>query len=334
MTDIYRDVIRDPAAWTPATLGGKAAITRTLTKEEIDALRQAIDGSGDRSPQAATREDFSAPAIAALAEDIRGRVMDGKCLTVVAGLDPAEFGPEALERVFWGLGLHFGVPAVQSRSGDMLGRVEQDASDPVQRGYRGQTELSMHTDSYEFVGLHCIRRAASGGESALSSALSIHNEIFRQRPDLLDPLYQGYYMAIPEARESAQPVTAQKVPVFCNVNGTVSCMYAGSFYRYAAEMRGEALPEAFAEALELFASLANSDDLALRTLLEPGEMVLWHNFVNLHSRTAFENDEEHRRLLLRLWLDVPQGRPVIPEFHIRADTYKRVYEQHRDEERA
>jgi len=63
-------------------------------------------------------------------------------------------------------------------------------------------------------------------------------------------------------------------------------------------------------------------------MLEPGEMVLWHNFTNLHSRTEFENDATHRRLLLRLWLDVPEGRPVAPVFHARADTYKRVYEQY------
>jgi hypothetical protein len=97
----------------------------------------------------------------------------------------------------------------------------------------------------------------------------------------------------------------------------------------AAEKMGVALPGNLREALAYVAETAERDDLALRFMLEPGEFVLWHNFLNLHSRTEFENDATHRRLLLRLWLNVPNGRPVVPELYERGATYDRVYQEHR-----
>lgn len=55
--------------------------------------------------------------------------------------------------------------------------------------------------------------------------------------------------------------------------------------------------------------------------------LLWHNFTNLHSRTEFDNDRRHERLLLRLWLSVPDGRPFVPTFRARGRAYDRVYEE-------
>src|SRR5690606_16268931 len=217
-------------------------------------------------------------------------IMHGRGVVLLAGLDPARYDEEQLERIYWALGTHLGNAAVQSHSGDRLGRVEQDDKDPVSRGYRSSGELVMHTDSDELIGLQCIRRAAHGGQSALVSSLAIHNAILHERPDLLEPLYEGYYLAIPEARLGSQPITEEKVPVFCYVDGKVSCMVAGSFMREAARLRGEPLPDKLAEALAYFSRTAERDDLALRFMLAPGEILLWHNFTNLHSRTEFDND--------------------------------------------
>ncbi len=53
--------------------------------------------------------------------------------------------------------------------------------------------------------------------------------------------------------------------------------------------------------------------------LEPGEIAFWHNFTVMHSRTAFQDSDEKRRLLLRLWLHVEDGaRPMAEEIRERA----------------
>ena len=329
MTPIHDTPINHPAAWTSAALGGKQSITRALTADELAAFDTFLGATRHLAPQQVTRAEVTQPAIVQLAAALHDELMHGRGVMLLSGLAPARYSHDAMERIYWALGTHLGTPAVQSRSGDKLGRVEQDPNDPVARGYRSSGELVMHTDSYEIVGLMCIRQARQGGQSALVSSLAIHNEILRQRPDLLPALYEGFVMAIPEAQTSSQPLTATAIPVFSNVDDKVSCMYAASFMRGAAKRLGIALPAALEEALQFFSQTAEREDLAMRFMLAPGEMVIWHNFTNLHSRTDYVDDPAHKRLLLRLWLKAYAPRPAAPQFQERARVYDRVYEEYR-----
>ncbi len=329
MTSIYRDLITHPSAWTSAALGGKAAITRALTKDEIQAFDTLLNRTRHLAPQAVTQSDFDHPAVAALISELRQVVMEGRGIILVSGLDPARYAPEDLERIYWGIGTHLGIAAVQSHAGDRLGRVEQDDSNAVSRGYRSSSELHMHTDAYEMVGLMCIRQGASGGQSALVSSLALHNEIVKTHPEYLEALYGGFHMALSEAQLSSKQVTDERIPVYCYVDNKVSCIYSGRFMHDAAAKMGVDLPGNLREALAFMAKTAQRDDLALRFMLEPGEFLLWHNFLNLHSRTEFENDANHKRLLLRLWLNVPDGRPVAKELYARGQTYDRIFQEHR-----
>jgi hypothetical protein len=49
---------------------------------------------------------------------------------------------------------------------------------------------------------------------------------------------------------------------------------------------------------------------------QPGDILLLNNWVTLHRRTAFEDDDDpaKRRHLLRLWLAMPNSRPISPLF--------------------
>lgn len=328
MTPVFDRRIDHPAAWTAAGLGSREALARHLTTAELAAFDTLVARTRSRPPQALEREEVTEPELVALFAELRERIMNGRGVVLVTGLDASRLDADALERALWAIGTHLGVAAVQSRDGDRLGRVERDDTDPVTRGYRSAGELSMHTDSYEVLGLMCVRQAARGGVSALVSSLAIHNVLLAERPDLLPPLYAGYRMAIPEARLGSEPVTQQSIPVFCNVDGTVSCMFAAGFMREAARLRGEPLPPGLDEALRVFMEIANREDLALRFTLEPGEIALMHDFTTLHSRTEFENDATHKRLLLRLWLSVPDGRRFVPEFHVRGRAYDKVYSEY------
>jgi len=328
MTSICREQITHPSAWTSADLGGKSAITRNLSTDEIRAFDEVLARTRHLAPQAVSRSDFDHPTVCGLVAELRHVVMEGRGLILVSGLDPARYSPEDLERIYWGIGTHLGIPAVQSHAGDRLGRVEEDDGNALSRGYRSSSELHMHTDAYEMVGLMCIQKGATGGQSALVSSLAIHNEIVKTHPEYLDALYSGFHMALSEAQLSSKQVTDERIPVFCFVDNKVSCIYSGRFKHDAATKMGVDLPGNLREALAFIAKTAERDDLALRFMLEPGEFVLWHNFLNLHSRTRFENDATHKRLLLRLWLNVPDGRPVVKELYARGATYDRIFREH------
>lgn len=327
MTPVHDKLIDHPSAWTSRELGGKQALMLRLDAAQLDAIDVLLQRTRHRQPQDVTREEFDHPAVNALMRQVREIIFRGRGLVIIGGVTPQRYSESDFERIYWGFGTHLGSAAVQSVMGDRLGYVQNKPDDPVNRGYRSLSEMDMHSDSYEIVGLMCVRPAKSGGYSGMVSSLAVHNEILRTRPELLAPLYRGFHYASDEARTSAKPVTDETVPVFSCVDGLVSCTFDGGHLRNAAARLGKPLPDDFAEAIGYFGEVAKRDDLAMSFLLEPGEMMLWHNFTNLHCRTGFEDFPDRRRLLLRLWLTVPDGRPLHPNVLVRARTYERLYRE-------
>jgi len=93
----------------------------------------------------------------------------------------------------------------------------------------------------------------------------------------------------------------------------------------AAKRLGMELPPALVAAMNWFDLQAMRADLGATFVLQPGEVLFWHNWTCLHARTAFRDSPGAKRLLLRLWLNVPDGRPVHPEIAERA---RRIDEDH------
>jgi len=322
----FQHEIKSAAAWTHREIGD-AGLTYRLTQAQLAAFDTLLARTRHLKPQLITRAEFDHPEVDALTAWLDDTIRHGRGAVLLSGLTRETHSEEDMERIFWGIGTHLGDAATQSMLGDRLGHVQHVKDDPVARGYRSNEELTPHTDSYRMVGLMCLQRAETGGRSRIVSGLAIHNEILATRPDLLEPLYEGYYYAIAEARFSAQPVTDFKIPLFCCIDGTVSCGYSRQFIERAAELRGEPLPTKLVEALDYFDRLAESDELSLHFMLRPGDMMLWHNFQMLHARDAYQDSPEHTRHLLRLWLRIENDRPIAAEILERANIYERIYRE-------
>jgi hypothetical protein len=317
MTAIHDEPITHPMAWTVAGIGGRAGLTRVLTEPEHDALDALLAQTRGMPKLAVTRRDFDHPAVNRLMDEARSAIMDGRGAIVLSAYALGRHSLEDYERIYWGLGTHLGVGAVQSAKGDRIGHVRNAPNEP-QRGYTSSVELRPHTDFHEIMSLGGVTSAAEGGVSGIVSSLAVHNVIQRERPDLLKPLYEGYYYGMQPQARSAVPLSASKVPVFSVEAGKVSCMCNTYFMRVAAELRGEALPADLQEALAFFSEVSQRPEILLQFTLEPGEMLFWNNFTQMHARTEFRDTPEHTRLLLRLWLNVPDGRTVVPEIAERA----------------
>jgi hypothetical protein len=98
-------------------------------------------------------------------------------------------------------------------------------------------------------------------------------------------------------------------------DGQLSARYVRSYLTGAMdEMKVEDVR--LIEALDLFDRTA--DELALKFVIQPGEVSLINNMTVLHSRSAFEDwpDGTRKRLLLRLWLTHRGFRSVPAEFRI------------------
>jgi hypothetical protein len=319
--------IAHPSAWTSEAIGGVEGLARYLSPAQTAALGRLAEAVADKPIETITRADAADPEIVALMRAIQFEIMAGKGAVVLRGLDITGMSEAVFARLYWALGTHLGEAAVQSARRDRIGRVERVADNPAGRGYQADIELGSHCDFHELLSLASYRRAKSGGVSGLVSALAIHDEIARLRPDLLAALYRGF----PHVCADIGDLTDHDVPVYCAVDGVISCYYHVLFLVNAARETGREIPADLREGLQMIATLGEREDLKASFLMEPGEIVFWHNFVNFHSRTAFINEGDQRRLLFRLWLHTRpgEGRPMAPDFVARARMMDAVHEQGR-----
>ena len=313
MTEIFRAIIPPPAAWTSAELGGKAALVREAGPEAIRALDDMALRLRGRALPSITRADTGHPGLDRLLEQVRADVMDGRGVSILRGPEPGRYDPGDYERLYWALGTHLGRGVVQSFFGDWVARVERNPDLPW-RGTTTDMELRPHTDFHEVMSLAAMSLPVSGGVSGFVSSLAVHNEIFQERPDLLGTLYEGWYNVSVLKREGSP----RKTPIFSCRAGKVSCFYNRVFLQKP-EDSPEPFPEALSEAMRLMDEVASRPEVRADFTLEPGEIAFWHNFTVMHSRTAFQDSETRRRLLLRLWLHVDEaGRPMADEIRERA----------------
>ena len=305
MTQQHYAPVDDPAGWTAAQIGGREGFTHRLSGAQLDAIDALVEKTSGKLPHEITSADFSSPEVDALMAAARWQLLHGAGAVILSGIDAGRYDLAGHERLYWGLGTHIGTGVEQSPRHDFIAHVQREEGGPP-RGYTTDMELRSHTDFHEVLSLYSLRTSASGGESGAVSLLAIHNVMARERPDLLAALYEGYYV---DWHTRAEPLE-EKLPFFWTIDGKTSGFNNRVFMRYAREP--ERLPAKLREALACYDEIALRPELRADFLLRPGEMFFWHNFLVLHSRQQFHDTPEHRRLLLRLWLNVPGGRPLHP----------------------
>jgi len=180
--------------------------------------------------------------------------------------------------------------------------------------------LSPHTDLCDLVGLACLRNAKSGGVSRLTSALTVHNVMLEEYPEALERLYRGYvFHRRGEEKPGDLPHTPYRVPAYSNTEGKVSARYVRTYVEAGEAAAGRPMGDAELAVLDHFEEVTKRPELMLEFTMQPGEIYFINNYTILHARTAFDDgdaEEDRRRHLLRLWLEVPEMRPVHP--HIKS----------------
>jgi alpha-ketoglutarate-dependent taurine dioxygenase len=164
--------------------------------------------------------------------------------------------------------------------------------------------IRWHTDGYynppalriRAMLLHCVRDAASGGDTALLDHELAYLLLRDDDPALVRALMQPDALVIPARTDEegvARPAAAG--PVFAIEPGT------GDLHmRYTARTRSVAWKDDAATAAassRLLAILDGDSGCVLRTRLAPGMGLVCNNV--LHERSAFEDDPARPRLLYR-----------------------------------
>jgi alpha-ketoglutarate-dependent taurine dioxygenase len=246
-------------------------------------------------------------------------VRAGKGIVLIRGL-PLDRGLEAFVEAVCEVGVHFGDRLSQNAQGELVGHVvDATAEDATPRMYRSNLELRPHSDITAMIALACWHKAQSGGASVVVSGVTVHDEMRRRAPELLEPLYRGYhYHRLGEEGPDEEPATPYRVPVFANRNGALSVRYQRAGIAAGHRERGVPLTERDIAAFDLFDEIAKAPENRLSFYLERGEMMVVNNYTVMHARTAFTNypEPERQRRLVRLWLDAPGFRDVPAEFNL------------------
>jgi hypothetical protein len=315
--------IEGPSAWFAADMRARAAEwTCRLSPTEVAEIETALRAVQARGLDIAeiTREDFPLPTLGPVLDRLRADVLDGRGFVLLRGV-PVEDRPIAESAaIYWGIGAYFGSARSQNAKGHLLGHVYDlggsSATDPTIRSYATSERQNFHIDRCDVVALLCLRRAKSGGLSAIASSMAVHNVMLARRPDLLDRLYRP----LPVDRRGEVPegkAPFYLAPVFNPHAGTLSVLYSrlhiGSSQRFPEARR---LSPEDIEALDMLGALAGDPELCLDMNFMPGDIQFLHNHTILHARTGYEDwpEAERKRHLLRLWLAPPGARALPPVF--------------------
>lgn len=328
MTD--RNIINSPAAWRGAELEASGAWRRTLSPREIAALERATHSARNLPFQGLPATAFPVPELTPLFAWMAEQLEDGPGVVRLSGLPVEGMERDALKRLFWGFCVNLGTPLHQNSTGEILAEVKDETGQglaltpttgpgPVTSARtisRSAGALRFHTDKCDLLALLCVSNGISGGISKIASSVTMHNEIARRRPDLLETLYQPFWRMRPTDEEGSRLDRVFAMPVFARAaDGSFTSQYSRTYVNQAQE--DPAVPRltpAQNEAMDLMAEIA--EEVCLHAPFEPGDMQFLTQHVTYHGRTAFSDDRTNgaERVLLRIWLAAPFTR-LLPEGH-------------------
>ncbi len=261
------------------------------------------------------RKNFPLAGLGPRVEELAEQLVEGIGFALLRRLPVERYTVEQAAIMFYGVGAHLGSARMQNAKGHVLGHVrdlDMHSDAPDVRIYQTNERQTFHTDSSDVVGLLCLKKAKKGGDSLLVSAITIYNEMLETRPDLakllFDPIATDRRGEIPDGM---QPFFS--IPVLTWDHDFLTVMYQRQYIDSAQRFENamQLTPEHI-DALDLFDNLANDTRLNLSMQLEPGDLQFVYNHGLLHDRTGFEDwpEIEDRRHLLRLWLSMPNDRPL------------------------
>lgn len=319
--DLMNAPFNIPPAWRGAELFERDDWLHTLEEREVAELESAVDRAvaSEVTFEEISPEGFVLPGLARVLSRIQDSLERGSGAALIRGLPMERFQGERARFLFWGLAQHMGTPLSQSADGARLFSVRDErlgAEDRRTRGPNTRKRLSFHTDRCDVIGFLCLRQAKAGGENSVVSSVSLFNALLSRQPRLVDVLRQPFVYKRHNV-DGGNELSFCEQPIFSVFEGH----FAANFLRVLIE-RADAEPDLpdltplQREALDALEELAEDPALHVSFRQEPGDILFLNNWVTFHRRAEFVDYEDpaRRRELLRVWLAVPNSRPLASAF--------------------
>jgi hypothetical protein len=309
------------ADWTSADVADPQAWTHRLTDDEIAELEAALAVARSRTDEVldVRKDDFPLPTLGPVLAAIADGLINGRGFHRISALPVERVGFDDASWMYWGIGLHLGVPWPQNVKGHLLGDVKDQGKrpdDPTARGNElGGVAQAFHSDGSDLVGLMCLDPGVSGGESLVSNAVGAYNRLVASAPELAAVLFDGLpYDFRGEQRDGGSPF--YHVPVFSEHGGRLFVRYIRPYIE-ASQRHDDAprLSDAQRAAMDAYDTFIYDADNRVEMIFEAGDMQFVNNYHVLHGRKAYVDDVDAGRVrwLKRLWLATeilgPEDRP-------------------------
>lgn len=286
---------------------------------ELDAAMRHALATGDELLDI-DREAFPLPTLSARLKEVERELIEGRGFALLRGVPRERYTQEEMETIYWGVGMHLGRPWPQNKKGHLLGDVRDQGKTGSESNSRGNEiggalPFPYHSDGSDLVGLMCLQKAKSGGLSTVANAVSIHNDLVREAPELAAELYSP----LPYDFRGEQPEGGRKwytMPAFTEFKGRLFVRYIRPYILFS--QRHEDAPrirEKQEEAMQRVDAMTQDPRYNVFMDFEPGDMQFVNNYHVLHARTTYVDDPATGRVrhLKRLWLetDVLDDRPPL-----------------------
>lgn len=310
-----RSYAASPAVWRGVELFERPDWPITLTDGELDDVQALAHARPDAEVCEPPTPDPAPTQLAARLVQVRAALERGSGVVLIRGLPFARWGEALATRAFVSLAERLGTPVSQSATGERLFHVRDHgyaADDPRFRGPASRKRLSFHTDRCDVIAFACLQPALTGGDNFIVSSVALYEELRTREPEALRVLCEPFpYLRHTVDMGNARPFCL--LPVFSDTEGH----FAAHFLRVLIDRADQAphaptLTAAQRVALDMLETVAEDPALHVRLRLEPGDVLLLNNWTTLHRRSAFTDASaaDARRHLLRIWLSMPDSRPI------------------------
>ena len=317
----HMEPITDASAWTGEDLERDQSWRFSLTHQQQDDLDKALQQVKKRGLQFAeiVQDDFPLPSLKDTLQNLLNELRGGRGVTVLSGFPIDGYDYADLEKLYWGLCTHLGTGVTQNKEAGLIHYITDGQLAP-QDGARilgKPTPSALHVDLSDCAGLLCVRQAPDDPRSLVASSMTVYNEILRQHPEYLPRLYEGFIWNRIETYANETPFSNFKVPAFSAADGVVTCRFHPGWIRGGLKKADQVLSDSETEIFDFIAETAEKNSFGFP--LHKGDIVFFNNYTVFHGKEGYEpiEEEAQKRVLLRIWLDLPNVRPFIDEGSIR-----------------
>ncbi len=323
------ETLRNDSAWIfRLTESHRAELADALEYFKIHMRAQGMTAQWLHGNMVPSPEYFPLPTLGPMLAQARSDLEQKYGLFLFRDFPVAGLALKDLHLMHAGLASHIGMPRPQTVFGELVQDIRDVGQAPLleRRGSKHNRELSFHNDPCDAITFLCVNPAQQGGISRFASSVAIHNAMVESAPQHVRTLYrdlahtyQDYLFVRTGSNRNLLPRKKfYSMPVFSQAEGQFACKYSRFYIDQAQELpEVKRLTQRQRAALDALEQELANEKWHYSMRYEAGDVMFINNFVCFHARSAFADDNggaTARRHLLRIWLSMPNSRPLSPKW--------------------